>query len=60
MLISTATWGAGELLKASKLLPTIIGQFTSLGTIAGAAGAAGGITSMADAAAAASLVLESS
>lgn len=60
LLISTATWGAGELLKVSKLLPTIIGQFTSLGTIAGAAGAAGGITSMADAAAAASLVLESS
>ena len=60
LLISTATWGAGELLKVSKLLPTIIGQFTSLGTIAGAAGAAGGITSMAKAAAAASLVLESS
>lgn len=60
LLISTATWGAGELLKVSKLIPTVISQFTSLGTIAGAAGAAGGITSMADAAAAASLVLESS
>ena len=53
-------WGAGELVKVSKIIPIIINQFTSLGTIAGAAGAAGGIKSLADAGAAASLVLESS
>lgn len=53
-------WGAGELVKASKIIPIIISQFTSLGTIAGAAGAAGGIKSLADAGAVASLVLESS
>ena len=53
-------WGAGELVKVSKIIPIIISQFTSLGTIAGAAGAAGGIKSLADAGAAASLVLESS
>lgn len=53
-------WGAGELVKVSKIIPIIINQFTRLGTIAGAAGAAGGIKSLADAGAAASLVLESS
>jgi len=60
LLFSTATWGLGELVKVSRILPIIVGQFTNLGAIAGAAGAAGGITSMADAAAAASLVLEGS
>lgn len=60
LLFSTATWGLGELVKVSRILPIIVGQFTNLGAIAGAAGAAGGITSMADAAAAASLVFEGS
>lgn len=60
LLFSTATWGLSELVKVSRILPIIVGQFTNLGAIAGAAGAAGGITSMADAAAAASLVLEGS
>lgn len=60
LLFSTATWGLGELVKVSRILPIIVGQFTNLGAIAGAAGAAGEITSMADAAAAASLVLEGS
>ena len=60
LLFSTATWGLGELVKVSRILPIIVGQFTNLRAIAGAAGAAGGITSMANAAAAASLVLEGS
>lgn len=59
-ILTSLGWGAGELVKVSKIILTIISQFTTLGTIAGAAGAAGGITSLADAGAAAALVLESS
>ena len=59
-ILTSLGWGAGELVKVSKIIPTIISQFTTLGTIAGAAGAAGGITSLADAGAAAALVLEGS
>jgi TP901 family phage tail tape measure protein len=49
LLITGTVWGGTQLLKVSKIIPVVISQFKVLADVAGAAGAAGGIKSLADA-----------
>lgn len=48
LLLTSVGWGASELLKISKILPTIVSQFSILTEVGKAASAAGGIKSISD------------
>lgn len=48
LLLTSVGWGASELLKISKILPTIVSQFSILTEVGKAASAAGGIKSVSD------------